>query len=634
MLKLKLKLKLKYALICITVIVFTIKAYSEQSKSDEPVSDDNTVVAVEHSLAPDPDTILAMFRLPDGSGSIYIKPKPEGLEDLIEELNKSRKLEGLNEYTIMSKSDLQKMIDRMEAVDDPEFKVIAEILRMAQKDGNKVVELKASGLTQNVPKLVEKALASTVYLEFTDAQGNPVSYGNGFSVSPTLVVTTFHVMVGTAKGTARLKSEKNTHSIQGVVAVDPKNNLALLQVTIPDIKPLRIADSKQVQMGEVVYVVGNQKELGQTVSDSTIGKQANKIRLQMTSPISPACSGGPVLNREGKVIGVAFKHIEGVKESNFLIPSEYMKTLLDTKGAVIPLAANKINITEVTYFKRGSAKSDLKLFEAAILDYDVAIKLKPDYVEAYHNRGVAKFFRHQHLAAIADYDTAIKLKPTHADVYNSRGVAKAFFGQHADAIVDFDTAIKLNPDFVEAYYSRGNSKSGLGLHDAAIADYNTAIRLNPNEAVAYCNRASTKDRIGRHADAIVDYDTAIQLKPDYALAYDGRGLAKQALGQHAAAITDHGTAIDIDPDFIPAYINRGNVLITTRQYAAAISDFDAAIRLNPDFAVAYIGRGLAKYQLDRTSEWKSDFQTALKLATQANDVALKNEIEGILRQLK
>ena len=75
---------------------------------------------------------------------------------------------------------------------------------------------------------------------------------------------------------------------------------------------------------------------------------------------------------------------------------------------------------------------------------------------------------------VLDNDAAIRLKPDFAEAYNNRGVAKAALGQRAEAITDFDEAIHLKPDFAEAYYNRGITKAELDHHKDAIADYDEA----------------------------------------------------------------------------------------------------------------------------------------------------------------
>ena len=65
---------------------------------------------------------------------------------------------------------------------------------------------------------------------------------------------------------------------------------------------------------------------------------------------------------------------------------------------------------------------------------------------AYYNRGVAKFHLGQSQIAISDYDIALRMQPDYAPAFVARGVAKASLGKHQDAIPDFDQAIQLEPD--------------------------------------------------------------------------------------------------------------------------------------------------------------------------------------------
>ena len=398
---------------------------------------------------------------------------------------------------------------------------------------------------QDVPKLAEKILAATVYLEMTDTNEKPISYGSGFFVSSTSIVTNLHVVVGTAKGTAKLVDKPKTYRIQGIIATDTKNDLALLKVTVPGIKPIRLGDSNKVRIGEKVYVAGNPKGLEGTFSDgiiSRISTQGNRKRLQMTAPISPGSSGGPVLNSTGEVIGVAFMTIEGGQNLNFAIPAKYVKTLLDTKTTLTPLSHVKEHISAQTYYDRGNAKYHLGLYQSAILDYTAAIHLAPTGVNVYYNRGTANTKLGKYFDAILDYDSAIRLAPNFVEAYINRGNSQAELGQHFAAISDFDTVIRLDPDNASAYLNRGASQAELGQHYAAITDYNHAICLKPDYVFAHYNRGMAKGNLGEYVAAISDFDTVIRLKPDYVFAYFYRGMAKGVLGRTLEAKQDLRTA--------------------------------------------------------------------------------------------
>ena len=243
--------------------------------------------------------------------------------------------------------------------------------------------------------IAEKALAATVYLEMKDKNGKTLGIGSGFFVKPNLIATNYHVIEGAAKGTAKLVGKYTTYNIEGVTATDKTNDLALLKVTAYGIKPLSLGDSDAVRIGATVYVAGNPKGLEGTFSDGIISSRRDKDtkeRLQMTAPISPGSSGGPVLNRKGEVIGVSFccSPSPGCTESQFC---HSIKISQETAGAVKaakPLLQGKHSVSADTYFLWGNAKYELDDYVGAIADYTKAIRLQPDDADAYYNRGTAK----------------------------------------------------------------------------------------------------------------------------------------------------------------------------------------------------------------------------------------------------
>ena len=532
-------------------------------------------------------------------------------------------------------------------------------------------------LAQSVPELAKKALAATVSLEMQDSNGDTLGHGSGFFVRPNLIATNFHVIDGAAKGYARLVNTATTYPIEGFTAANEANDLALLKVTAHGVTPLPLGDSDAVQIGETVYVAGNPLGFEGTFSDGIISGRRDsagkKERLQMTAPISPGSSGGPVLNRKGEVIGVStslYNPLFG-QNLNFAVTSKALQALLAQSGLPKPLpyraAASYFTyllrgyernlsgdfegaLREFThairldpdgaggYVLRGITKAALGKLSAAIVDYDEAIRLDPKYALAYYNRGYAKAELRRYAAAILDFDEAIRLHPNDANAYFNRGYARGQLGKYYGAIADYNEAIRLNPKYANAYHNRGYAKRRLGRYAAAIVDYSEAIRLDSTVAKTYVNRGYAKRRLGRYAAAILDYDEAIRLDPNDALAYHNRGYDKAELGQHSAAILDYDAAIRLDPNDALAYVNRGYAKHQLRQYFAAIADYNKAINLDSNDAHAYFGRGLARSKLYNAqavfrNPARKDFRTALRLATLADNQNLIARIEKELRQL-
>ena len=336
--------------------------------------------------------------------------------------------------------------------------------------------------SQSAPQIAEKALAATVSLEMQDGNGTILSKGSGFFVRHDLIATNYHVIKEAAQGTAKLVGTETKYTIEGFTATDKTNDLTLLKITVQGINPLPLGDSDTVRIGETVYVVGNPRGLEGTFSNgiiSSLREEHTNKRLQMTAPISPGSSGGPVLNDKGEVIGVSIASYPGqeTQNLNFASHSNALKKLLTRSGLVRSLSRRKPAIPIKVYLLLGSKKEKLGDYKGAIAYYTKAIRFKPDDSRAYYSRGIAKGKLGQHFAAIADYDTAIQLKPDDVNAYYSRGIAQRRLGQYAAAIADYDIVIRLIPDFAHAYRNRGLVRGKLRLYKEAKQDLRTAWNL-------------------------------------------------------------------------------------------------------------------------------------------------------------
>ena len=165
--------------------------------------------------------------------------------------------------------------------------------------------------------------------------------------------------------------------------------------------------------------------------------------------------------------------------------------------------------------------------------------------KTYFDRALEKLNKGEHQAGIADLTEAIRLKPDYAEAYNNRGNAYSLLKQYDKAISDYNDAMRLKPDYASAFNNRGNAYSLLKQYDKAISDYNDAMRLKPDYTSAFNNRGNVYYLLKEYDKAVRDYTEAIRLKPDYAEAYDNRGNAYDALGNTAKAAQDHEKAKEL-----------------------------------------------------------------------------------------
>jgi tetratricopeptide (TPR) repeat protein len=264
--------------------------------------------------------------------------------------------------------------------------------------------------------------------------------------------------------------------------------------------------------------------------------------------------------------------LTGLKNYNGLrIPPDYFEAALErlrTKFLNVPLtavlhpaapsaqraadeqkaaanAAPTVQETELTaqqWFERGVAATDA---EQKVLAYSEAIRLYPDYAEAFRNRGIALHSMNDLDGALENYNGAIRLNASDFHAYQNRGVIRRKKGDAAGAKEDYDKAARLKRGLALPLLKRGIESRRSGLFEKALREFNDAIRMNPEYAEAYFNRGKTRREQGDNDKALQDYNEAIRLKPDFVDAFYSRASALEDKSLYRAAIGDYQKYLDL-----------------------------------------------------------------------------------------
>jgi tetratricopeptide (TPR) repeat protein len=315
----------------------------------------------------------------------------------------------------------------------------------------------------------------------------------------------------------------------------------------------------------------------------------------------------------------------------------------------------------IAYDRRGKLYRDKSDYQRAIADFDEAIKLDPEFIEAFTDRGIAYFRQGQVDRAIADYDQAIKLRYFDVAALTSRGQAYQSKGDYDGAIKDYNVIISMYPARVSAsaFRERGDAYRAKGEYDRAIQDYDEAIKANPRSSDAMANRllaikakstpapvargnVDAERSTGPDDQAIAALTRTIAIDPKNILAYFERARAYQdkALSDFDAyvneghyedlAIQDYDEVIHLNPDFDMAFNNRGTAFMALLQYDRALKDFDEAVRLAPYKSMYFRNRAAALRAAGKYAQAIADYRKALTLNI---DETGKKQIEAELKEL-
>ncbi|HLO48483.1 MAG TPA: tetratricopeptide repeat-containing serine protease family protein [Kamptonema sp.] len=335
-------------------------------------------------------------------------------------------------------------------------------------------------------------------------------------------------------------------------------------------------------------------------------------------------SGSPVLDMQGRVIGihgqsegekiydaksreiyrVKLGFSSGVPVVKFLMAIQQSGIKLSLKvensppSQLTPQEARSIETflqtstvggssNAVDWANRGNELYRLERFEEALLAFDRAIKIKPDFYPAWYGRGNVLSSMERYQEAIAAYNRATEIKPDFYLVWRDRGALLAFLKQDREALASFDKAIQFKPDDYVAWYIRGDLLAG---------------------------------NLQRYEDAIASYDQAIKIKSDFAPAWTGRGEALYDLRRYQEAIASLDRAIQIDPKQGEAWILKGTLLLDLERYSEALFAYDKSIAIRSDNYQLWMLRAAALVGLKRDSEARQSAQKALKLKPNDRDI--------------
>ena len=197
---------------------------------------------------------------------------------------------------------------------------------------------------QSATEIAKIGIKSTVSIVALDNISQPLGYGSGFIIADELIVTNVHVIEGSSSAYVLINGQEKKYTVSGYVAMDRANDLIILKVPGLSGSKLNLGSEIFPEIGEKIYAIGNPKGLNGTFSEGIISGirelATNKV-LQITAPISPGSSGGPVLNSSGQVVGIAFASYSEGQNLNFAIPVKYLIGLNSKMGTVTSISTIK-----------------------------------------------------------------------------------------------------------------------------------------------------------------------------------------------------------------------------------------------------------------------------------------------------
>jgi regulator of sirC expression with transglutaminase-like and TPR domain len=184
--------------------------------------------------------------------------------------------------------------------------------------------------------LAAQVRPSIVVITYAGRDGNQQGLGTGFIIDKAgLVATNLHV-IGEARPISVQTADGKSVAVKAIHASDRALDLAILRVDASDLQPLAISNEKPAA-GEAVVVMGNPQGLKHSVVTGVISgirEIDGRNMLQLAIPVEPGNSGGPVVDSQGRVLGVVTMKSAVTENLGFAVSASDLNSLLEKPNPV------------------------------------------------------------------------------------------------------------------------------------------------------------------------------------------------------------------------------------------------------------------------------------------------------------
>jgi len=410
--------------------------------------------------------------------------------------------------------------------------------------------------------LAKKASPAVMLLVISDSNGKEVATGTGFLISAEgKLITSYHVIEKGPKAVAKA-GNGGLFPVEGVLASDPKNDLAVLMITGKDLPFLKLSTSNKTEVGTRIAIIGSPLGLEGSMSegivsavrDSTSGRQM----IQVTAAISPGSSGSPVLDAKGLVIGIASSFLQGGQALNFAVPAE----------AAITLVARAENMPTTQPLDAAIAKDD---YEAILGDSDYLAARRAESALDYEQQ-------------LRYCQNLVRRYPDNYVAHQILGDAYVHLNLFEDAIAAYKQTVKWNPGKAEVWHKMGFAYFNIKKFDKAITAFMECLAIKADLSNAWFQIGSAYFQQKKYRDAIYAYRTYTGLAPNEANGWLSLGVSHMFVQDYEGALEPMKRCVDLKPENASAQFNLAIIYINLRRNYAAKQIYNKLLTLDPILA--------------------------------------------------
>lgn len=477
--------------------------------------------------------------------------------------------------------------------------------------------------------------------------------GSGIAIAPKYVATNYHVVedANTLIVTGINGNTNKNYDVE-VVATDKYNDLAILKISdtsFSGFSAFKYGFSTTTKdLGTDIFVLGyplistmgEEIKLTNGIISAKTGFQGDVSLYQISAPIQPGNSGGPLFDDNGDLIGIVNAKHNGAENVGYAIKLSYLKTLIESADLHIPLTANN-TIRTLPLKEKVKAISPMVVMikanvkSATTISNKTSATTKNTTTPTATQMARAEELYNKTLEAmkVGNNEDAYRYIKQCNEIYTTTQ-SMLFQGYLAASLDETEAAIEAyeycySKDFQTEYVSLELGKLYSDIdREKAITYFTKCISINGRNIDAYFGRALLQEESNRDA-AFKDYKQVIKygdlLEDNFsnryhiATSYNNIAYGYMCLGITDARVNENITAA-LDRMKIMDFIwdTDGEYAYKAGEYERCINSMNNAITIakinkDKDRANSYLYRGLAYLKLGNTLHAYLDLEKAAEL---------------------
>jgi tetratricopeptide (TPR) repeat protein len=240
--------------------------------------------------------------------------------------------------------------------------------------------------------------------------------------------------------------------------------------------------------------------------------------------------------------------------------------------------------------------------QAAIASLTKCIEISPMYAYLYETRGRCYILINEHEKALLDFNKAIVMIPNYYEAIYGRALQLQRFNRHREAIPNLRKIYSEAPTYGLTSFLLARSYEELKVVDSALFFINAFIKINPNKALGYHLKGGIYFNIEDYLTSVGFYSKAIALKPEEPSFYESRGNAYYFSDSTVLALKDFEKVIELGKSSDYAYRLIGECYSKLNNYEKAIRYYKMSVELEPKNELTWESLNLAYGHLKRYPE--------------------------------